>query len=260
MNIEINRAKLFYKTIGRGSPLIFLHGGFGMDHSYFLPYVKPLAKRFRLIFFDFRGNGKSESTPLETYTYRQFVEDIKELIKKLKLRKVYLLGHSAGGFIALKFALRYPQYLKGLILADTFPGGLRRKKSWHPEKFDSDDRFKQATLKDLLGAFRPKNQEVGRKMLEQVIYRKDVFERLIRFEAPKWDVRKELPNIKTPTLVIAGEYDAFGKNHPNRFLRGSKILVRKIPNSKLEVIKDSGHFPFVEKPAEFSKVIVNFLK
>lgn len=239
--------------MGKGIPIVFLHGGFGMDHSYFLPYVKPLAKNFKLVFFDFRGNGKSKSASIKTYTYRQFVEDVKELIKKLKLGKIYLLGHSAGGFIALKFALKYPKLLKGLILTDTFPGGPKPKKTKLPPKSNSNSDFKKTSIKNLLSTFRPKNRKRGRKLLERVIYRKDVFERLAKFEAPRYDVRNRLPRIKVSTLIMVGE-----KERPDPFLKGSRILAKKIPHSKLVVIKDSGHFPFIEKTKEFNKVIESF--
>lgn len=251
---------MFYKMIGRGTPLIFLHGGFGMDHSYFLPYVKPLVKKFRLVFFDFRGNGRSDDALSETYSYDQFVEDVKKIIKRLKFKKVFLLGHSAGGFIALKFALKHPKILKGIILTDTFPGGLKFKKGWQPSRFKSTYEFKNNFIKDLLGAFRPKNRKLAKKILEKVIYRKDVYERLARYESPRFDVRKELYKIKLPTLIIVGKNDVFGKDHRDRFLKGAKIMTRIIPNSQLKIIKDSGHFPFIEKPVEFNKIVENFLK
>ena len=243
-----------------GIPLIFLHGGFGMDYSYFLPYVKPLSKKFRLVFFDFRGNGRSDDAPPETYSYDQFVEDTRKLIKRLKFEKLSLLGHSAGGFIALKFALKYPELLKTLILVDTFPGGLKFKKGWQSPRFYSNYDFKKVSIKDMLDAFRPRNHSLAKKVLKRVIYRKDVYERLARYERPKFDVREELYKIKLPTLVIVGECDAFGKDHPDRFLKGARIITQRILNSQLKVIKDSGHFPFVEKPVEFNKIIENFLE
>lgn len=251
MKIEVNGIKLFYKIIGKGMPLVFLHGGLGMDHSYFLPFVESLSKNFQLIFFDFRGNGRSDAASLETYTHETFVEDTKKLIEKLGLEWVCFLGHSHGGYIALEFVLKYPNLVKKLILTDSHPG---EKRKLPPKSYKSDEDFKREVIKNLSKSFQPKNKEEGKKALEKVIYRKDVFEKVHRDEMPKYDVREKLSQIKTPTLIILAEHD------PERFQKGSKILNQRILNSKLIIIKDSGHFPFIEKTKEFNKIVERFLK
>jgi proline iminopeptidase len=112
---------IYYKSFGRGKPLLILHGGPGASHDYFLPYLTPLARRHRLIFIDERGSGRSQKLDDPSgYTVENMVEDAEAVRQALGLGQVALLGHSYGGVIAQAYALRYQKNLSALILGSTF--------------------------------------------------------------------------------------------------------------------------------------------
>lgn len=118
---SINRNNLFYVTAGEGLPCLVMHGGLGFDHTYLHPSLEPLGDTLHLIFYDHRGNGRSGRPDKETMTHVQFAADTDALANHLGFDKMAVIGHSYGGFIALEFALRYPQRLSHLILLDTAP-------------------------------------------------------------------------------------------------------------------------------------------
>ena len=113
-------ARIYYKTLGRGLPLLVLHGGPGADHTDFLPALKPLARRCQLVLIDERGSGRSErlSDP-KRYTLDWMVKDIERVRKHLRLPQLLVLGHSFGGILAQAYAVRHPGRILGLVLAGT---------------------------------------------------------------------------------------------------------------------------------------------
>ena len=94
-------AMIYYEAIGRGPPLMVLHGGPGSTHGYFLPYLLPLAKDHRLVFMDERGSGRSERlADFKGYTLNVMACDADAVRRALGLKKVDVLGHSFGGILA----------------------------------------------------------------------------------------------------------------------------------------------------------------
>ena len=105
---------IYFKTVGKGSPLVIVHGGPGASHDYFLPYLLPLARTHRLIFIDERGSGRSQRLQdTSHYTVEAMVEDLEDVRVALNLGKVAVLGHSYGGVVAQAYALKYQQNLSG---------------------------------------------------------------------------------------------------------------------------------------------------
>src|SRR5271157_3939569 len=119
--IDAHGVLIYYESLGRGTPLVVLHGGPGASHDYFLPYLLPLARQHRLVFIDERGCGKSEKLEDPSgYTVENMAEDVEAVRQGLKLGKISLLGHSCGGVLAQAYALKYQQNLSHLILCSTF--------------------------------------------------------------------------------------------------------------------------------------------
>src|SRR5215467_6918590 len=115
--IDAHGVLIYYTTIGRGAPLMIVHGGPGASHDYFLPYLLPLARHNRLIFIDERGSGRSEKLEDPAgYTVENMVEDTEAVRTALGLGKINLLGHSFGGALAQAYALKYQENLAHLIL------------------------------------------------------------------------------------------------------------------------------------------------
>jgi proline-specific peptidase len=120
--IDSRGVLIYYMTVGRGAPLVIVHGGPGASHDYFLPYLLPLARHNRLIFIDERGSGRSQKLDDPSgYTVENMVEDVEAVRQGLVLGKISLLGHSYGGVLAQAYALKYQNNLTHLILCSTFP-------------------------------------------------------------------------------------------------------------------------------------------
>ena len=120
--VDAHGVMIYYMTVGRGAPLMIVHGGPGASHDYFLPYLLPLARHNELVFIDERGSGKSQqlSDP-SGYTVENMVEDVEDVRQALDLGRITLLGHSYGGVLAQAYALKYQRNLTHLILCSTFP-------------------------------------------------------------------------------------------------------------------------------------------
>jgi proline iminopeptidase len=105
--VDSHGALIYYQCVGRGAPLMIVHGGPGASHDYFLPYLLPLMRTSRLVFIDERGSGKSSKLEdPRQYTIANMVEDIEAVRQALDLGKISLLGHSFGGTLVQAYALK----------------------------------------------------------------------------------------------------------------------------------------------------------
>src|SRR6185312_1369779 len=113
--VDAHGVLIYYVEFGQGHPLVVLHGGPGADHTYFLPWLLPLAATHRLIFIDERGSGQSErQQDASQYTIEKMADDLEDVRVALHLGKIDLLGHSCGGVLAEAYALKYQQNLRHL--------------------------------------------------------------------------------------------------------------------------------------------------
>jgi proline iminopeptidase len=114
--VSIRDVSLFVEVVGRGYPLLLMHGGPGADHWSMLPFRR-CADRLTLIFYDHRCNGRSEGAPVSSMTWENLTADADALRQHLGFEKWAVLGHSFGGHVALEYALRYPASLSHLVLS-----------------------------------------------------------------------------------------------------------------------------------------------
>src|SRR6516162_10743394 len=122
MQARVNQTELFYTSFGEGRPMFMMHGGLGFDHTYFRPWLDPLGDRVQLIYYDHRGNGRSQRpTSYDGISHDTWTADADALRSYLGDELIILFGHSYGGFLAQEYALRYGQHLRGLILSCTAP-------------------------------------------------------------------------------------------------------------------------------------------
>ena len=120
--IPVGHASLYARDIGRGQPIIVLHGGPDFDHSYLLPDLDRLADAFRLIYYDQRGRGRSaDHVRPEDVTLASEVADLDEVRRHFHLESSALLGHSWGAVLALEYALRHATRVSHLILMNPAP-------------------------------------------------------------------------------------------------------------------------------------------
>lgn len=275
--IPVNGTELFVKTIGNGEPIVVIHGGPVLDHSYLFSHLKSLASNYRLIFYDQRLSGRSsahaDSADIRLNT---FIEDIEALRNVMDLGKVHLLGHSWGGLLAMKYAIGYPSHTRSLMLISSM---APTSELWHKEEAII---AKKSTAEDSLARqkimqsdlFRENPPEAIEQLL-QLSFRKQFYNtdyadslnlyvpddymsrsRLFGNLMPditEYDLTKELGQMSVPTLIL------YGSSEPAADLSGP-VLNKLITNSEYVIIEESGHFPFIEQPVRFKTNVLNFLE
>lgn len=255
--------------------MIVVHGGPVLDHSYFLPQFNELTKDHQLIFYDQRACGRS-SVDIDTTTMSiaGFVDDIEQLRKSLNLEKIDLLGHSWGGLLAMHYAIKYPENLNHLILSNSMPASTE---GWQEEELqlsskitpedstaraeimaseEMKNRSASAIKKLMMLSF--KTQFHNKNLLDSLnIYiPEDFMERSARFsylgkDLAYFNLYDELKKVTVPTLII------YGQAEPAASLSGKK-LANAITGAQLQIIPESGHFPFVEQPELYFASIKQF--
>ena len=250
---------LFHETCGSGPDLLVLHGGPGLDHTCYRPWLDPLADRARLVFVDLRGNGRSPPLPAEAPPYHTWIDDVERLRGSLGSSRVLLFGHSSGGFIAQEYALRCPDAVAGLILCATAPvfdfGDVILRNATAratPTQLDSllrvfsgalrtDDELRDAYLDLLPLYFHGTHSSIQRAAFERTRFRVAPFTYAVSFWFPRFDVRDRLREIKVPTLILAGADDFMMP-----LAEGSRRIAAEIPAAELVVFDQSGHCPFID--------------
>ncbi|BBB28819.1 alpha/beta fold hydrolase [Neptunomonas japonica] len=251
--------KLHYQQHGTGTPLVILHGLFGTLENWG-SQIKALSENFQVIAVDIRNHGRSPHS--DTMNYPAMVEDIIELLDELELGSVDLMGHSMGGKAAMQLALTYPARIQKLIVVDISPVTYpHHHKDVLKGLFSIDlQKIKSRTEADKqLSTY---ISEPGvRAFLLKNLYRNDDKQFQWRMNLPV--LSKAYSNISeapsgTPftgnTLFIKGiESDYIQAEHRDSILA-------LFPQATYKLIQGAGHWPHAEKPAVFTKLLLNFLQ
>lgn len=274
----VNGTKLYVKTIGQGEPILVIHGGPGLDHTYFLPQMEGLAKNHELIFYDQRASGKSSAKLDSTQISMDiFVDDIEAIRQGFQLEKINILGHSFGGILAMKYAMKYPEKVDKLILSNSSGASaefMKKEATRLQERISDNDRFEQELIfksknfqagkasayEDLFRIFFRKefvNQELADSLTltfpEKFAQNSQLLGHLNKDMGANYDFSADLKKITAPTLVIYGDYEILAES-------AGKQIADLIPNAKYTLLEDCGHFPFIEKPEAYFGAINEFLK
>lgn len=287
--VDAHGVMIYYSIIGKGEPLLIVHGGPGASHDYFLPYLLPLARTNRLIFIDERGSGQSEKLEnAADYTVENMVEDVEAVRKELNLGKISLLGHSYGGVLALAYALKYQQNLSHLILCSTFhstsamnevfkkieakmdPALLKRIQGMEKEGLfghGKDFEKNRYTQEYMVAAWGdgyfpylyqnhpdPNYDPVANGVTSWDLYREmwgSDGEFIIDGNLKSVEYGDRLSTISVPTLITAGDNDECDPSL-------SREMNEKIKGSKIVIFPKSGHMTFVDQPSLFISTINGF--
>lgn len=247
--ININNSKIYYQEYGSGSPIVFIHGGMGLSCDYFKNQSLNLLVQngFRVILYDQRGHGRSEKDlSRETYTNKQLANDLVELIKKLELTNDFtVLGHSYGGFILLEAVLKNSKIFDKIVLCSTGCGPYESDPTFE-DKDDFEENFRQG-WRDLFTSYDEDYTQIFESMKLSMHAYNTFAEREIR----KFNVSDKISEISKDTLIICGSED-------ENYLDSSRKINERISNSTLEIIQNCSHFPFIENPKKFVKLLTDW--
>jgi proline iminopeptidase len=275
-------ARIYFKTLGRGAPLLLLHGGPGADHSDFLPALRPLARHCQLVLIDERGSGRSERLKdPEGYTLDRMVKDIERLRQHLKLAQIVVLGHSFGGILAQAYALEHPRRILGLVLAGTgssarcidtdfrnirrrLPAGLRNRLTRLERAgiFAADGAYKNDYAAASARALAPymyaktpprrlkRPPDLGMAVLREMWVRRSDFH--IDGNLKGFDFTNSLARVKAPSLVVIGDRDLVSP-------ATADISRASLRRATLVVMAECGHMMFIDQTARFNRLLEEFL-
>jgi len=270
-----NGVELHYVELGKGEPVVFVHGSLS-DGSFWNPQLGPFGEKYHVIAYSRRYNQPNVNKPLPGYSAVGDADDLAELIKKLHLGRVHVIGHSYGAYTALFLAVRHPELVRSLVIAEapavSLLGFLPGEQAELGKATLAD--IRQHMEGPMVAAFRNGNQNAGvaafinylsndpkgwEKWPEEA--RQDTLK-----NAHEWDVMltegelfpdlrpQAVRKIKAPTLLLSGDKTF-------EFLKLiDGELGRLIPNNRRAVLAGATHQLFYEQPEKCRSLIEEFLK
>ena len=247
--------QIYIDDIGKGFPLVLIHGYLGSSEMWFLQ-KKFLSKNYRIIAPALPGFGESHDVK-SLNSINKMAQILIKLINEKNINKFHLLGHSMGGMIVQEMAKISGEKIKKLICFATGSIGDI------PDRFESIDtsieKLKEEGIKETVKRIPPKWFVKGQKaknyyLCENAVKQiKEVTAYNALIAMKNWRGYENLKNIKQDTLIIWGDKDvSYNFNQVD-------ILKKNIPNSKLEIFKGCSHNVHLEEPQKFNETVKNFL-
>jgi proline iminopeptidase len=266
--------KLQYEIVGKGERVVLLSGGPGFSPEYLRPVADALGKKYAMVLFQQRGTGKStlETYDVSTLELKKLVADVDALRRELKQEKLILAGHSFGGILSMMYAREHPDRVRALVLLDSGGPTLAsvpklnanlearfsaeektRIKEWSdPERMKAE--HKRAILeitKAKTAAYfadRTKAHLLIDPMNDET-FNDAVFWPIV-MQMMALDLRTGLEKVKAPVLVIHGKQDP---------LESADEVHATFAGSRLVMIDNAGHFPWLEQPEKVYGPLADFL-
>ncbi len=237
--IDVGYCSLGYRIQGAGEPSVTLLHGLATTKENWDPIAGLLAERHRVLALDMRGHGESE-TPAGNWTRADLANDVIAALDALGFARTILVGHSAGGVIALEVALRHPEYVAGLVLAATASECNERAGQWYEAMAKKAEEQGAASVLPDFGwdpNVPPPFEATG-------------FAKASRCMATLYPspLTPALSSIDCPTSIVVGTNDFIG-------VGGSVIMSRKIPNARLLIREGRSHSVHREEPALIAELV-----
>lgn len=272
---EINGFTMSYTVRGSGPVLLLPASGWGPSVSYLIP-TPVLEEHCTVVYFDTRHSGRSTGPEsADQYTLEHFVGDIEALRVHLGADRVFLAGHSGGGHQVLAHGIEHSDHLLGIIAIDAIVAAdgvrmaemmrridVRRTEPWyleHPDYIDnamalmSGATGGQPTIAEVLdatGAFYFHDPDRAAGALSRIDFDDQVLAYTQQAGFQSKDLLPELHRVTVPTLLVYGD-DDFQCDPVSQGQRAHAAL----PSSRLELVPDAGHFPFLEQPEAFARIV-----
>lgn len=283
-HLAADGGRLFIRSIGKGWPVVVVHGGPDFDHRYLLPEMDRLADDFHLVYYDQRGRGRSSDGVVpEDVSIASEVEDLERVRRHLALDRVAVLGHSWGGVLAMEYAIRHPDRVSHLILMNTAPASsddylllrdeLSRRRTPDDARamaaLSSTTSYRQGDPDTVAEYYRihfrtatckPESVENLVERLRasfaeaDVILARAIEDRLTRQSWLKgeYDLVPKLGRLRVPALVLHGDHDFIPVECAAR-------IAKALPRARLVVLEQCGHFAYLERPDQVRRELAGFL-
>ncbi len=273
MRVTINDNELEVEVLGdEGAPLLIAHHGGGGIGSLEEPRgtFGPLSKWFRVLVFDARGCGRSEGKP--PFSHAQWAADVDGLRDWAGADRVVVAGGSYGGFIAMEYALAFPDRVAAMILRDTSADNSNLTRAFESarqqtrveinwDNFErywsgriTDDEDLKARWAEIIPLYDYEyDAERSAARVEAGIYRHEAHNWCFQHNMPTYDLKPRLAEVKAPTLVTVGRTDWITP------VSSAETIASLIPDAELVVFERSGHSPQIEEADRFQAVMRTFL-
>lgn len=278
--VEVRGGRVWYQVVGDGLkiPLVTVHGGPGGTHDYLEP-LEALADERPVVFYDQLGAGKSDvPDDVSLWTNDRLVEELEAVLDAVGSPRVHLLGQSWGTIVAAEYALRSPERLASLVLADpclsipryaagaaalraALPADVQVILDRHEAAGTTDsEEYQDATMEfyrrhvcrldpwpdPLLRTFGQLNQTIYERM-------QGPNELVITGTHKDYDVTDRLGGLTLPTLFVCGRHD---ETRPE----DTEFYQSLVPGSELVIFEESSHVPHLEEPERYAEVLRGFLR
>ncbi|MFC1893729.1 alpha/beta fold hydrolase [Chloroflexota bacterium] len=256
IRVKVNDISINYEVTGNGKTLVLIHGVGGNAQAW--ETTVPLLSRYhRVLTWDVRGHGQSDK-PEGSYSTELFASDLAALLRTVDIGSAFVLGHSMGGVIAIRFALDFPDLCNTLIVSSSSAEvNSQSTKYWQGMATNVLEKGIEAIPFDptrtFSKSFVERNPEVVEELARNRLANDPSCYARAAIAMSEYNYNEELGRIRCPTLIIVGDQDVM--TPPG----GSVRMSRLIPNSKLIIFKDCGHVSYVEQPEVFSRAVLDFL-
>lgn len=262
--VPVGDEHLHVVEAGQGEPLLLIHGFFVW--SYFWRKVIPGLSQFaRVIAPDLRGFGLTERLPGKPLDLWAQAELLVSLMDEMGVRRALLCGHSMGGEIAMRIALRYPERVSGLVLASSAGYVQRPSTGWERwflatpllgrlliRALVANQRFAGKAMREAYYDGRMDPEDLSAYLLPGGLPRASRTMARMLLEIDFGTTAQELSRVEHPTLLLWGQDD------PWISLRHGERLHQVLPNSRLTVLPQCGHSPPEEHPEAFTTAVADF--
>ena len=255
MKAKVNGIETNYEIHGKdGAPWLAFSHSLACSLRMWDGQIEAFKDRFRILAYDTRGHGASEA-PKGPYTLDMLAEDLRQLLEQLKIRKTHFVGLSMGGMIGQTLALKNPELLDRVVLADTGHAQTPETlKQW-------DDRIKTAESKGMQPLVQGTIERWFTKDFRDQPIVKKIAQLIAATPVPgyvgccqaiaKLNTTARLKDIKRPVLAIAGEQDAAAP--------GTRHIGENVPGAKLVMIPQAAHIANIEQADAFNRALRDFL-
>ena len=257
MKLEYKHINIHYTDKGKGTAIVLLHG-FLENSTMWKPFISKIAKKNRVVTIDLLGHGKTECLGY-VHTMEDMADAVKAVLSKLKLRRVVLIGHSMGGYVALAFAEKHPKMMKGLCLMNSTATADNQEKKINRDRaiVAVKHNYKSFIKISISNLFRPKNRTIFVDEINEVkdeALKIPIQGIIAALEGMK--VRKDRTKIlKSKTfkkMMIIGKHDP---------VLDQESLVHQTKNTDVRIVEfPDGHMSHIENMKEFSEHIMHFIE